>query len=78
MILTAQPLRDTSCRIKVNHVFECKGCHLYWLGRELYKGRSDGKRKCNRCRNEVKDITFTENAQVWLTFVGLSPIEERK
>jgi hypothetical protein len=78
MILTAQPLRDTSCRIKVNHVFECKGCHLYWLGGELYKGRSDGKRKCKRCFHEVEDITFTETAQQWLFFSGVSPIEERK
>jgi hypothetical protein len=78
MILTVQPVRDTSYRIKVNHVFECKGCHLYWLGGELYKGRSDGKRRCQRCLCEVEDVTFTENAQVWLTYVGVSPTEERK
>ena len=78
MTLAAQPVRDTSYRIKINHVFECVGCHLYWLGGELYKGRKDGKRKCNRCFREVEDITFTETAQVWLTFVGVPPAEERK
>jgi hypothetical protein len=78
MILAAQPFKDTSYRVKVNHVFECVGCHLYWLGGELYKGRSDGKRKCKRCFCEVEDVTFTENAQAWLFHVGLSPTEERK
>lgn len=66
--------RDTSQRIKVNHVFECEGCGLYWLGGELVK--IDGKRKCNRCLMAVQDITFTENAQVWLTYVGVSATDE--
>ena len=63
---------DTSQRVKINHVFECLGCHLYWLGSELNK--IDGTRKCNRCFTNVQDITFTQNAQVWLAYVGIPAI----
>lgn len=74
MILTSSlPARDTSQRIKVNHVFECDGCHKYWLGRELVK--IDGTRQCKHCFKAVQDITFTETAQMWLVYVGISPIE---
>lgn len=67
------PPSDTSYRIKVNHVFTCDGCGFYWLGRELFK--IDGKRKCRNCFMPVQDITFTENAQLWLSYMGVPSIE---
>lgn len=66
---------DESERLKVLHVFECNGCHLYWLGQELKK--VDGKRSCKRCLSSVQDVTFTENAQIWLAYHHLTSIERK-
>jgi hypothetical protein len=73
--LSSLPTPDESQKIKVNHVFECTGCHLYWLGRELAK--VGGQRSCKRCLKIVTDITFTVAAREYLSLLGLPVIEQK-
>jgi hypothetical protein len=69
-LLFGGSLPDESQRVKINHVYACDKCGLYWLGKELAK--KEGVRVCYKCPNRpVKDITFTYEAQEWLYIAGL-------
>jgi len=67
-----------SIKEKLNHVYHCESCRLFWFGKNVINGthKKNGKRVCIKCGKLIVDITFTELGEQLSAMLGMK--EEKK